>query len=39
VPKADELRTTMDLIQTRLDEALELVGSVPVHEEDQGEAE
>lgn len=39
VPKADGLRTTLDLIQTRLEEALELAGSVPVHDEEQGEVE
>ena len=35
VSRADELRSTLDLIQTRLDEAFELVNSVPEHTEDE----
>ncbi|WP_159499372.1 hypothetical protein [Microbacterium sp. 18062] len=38
VPKTDDLRTTLDLIQSRLDEAIELVGSVPKHS-DEGDSE
>ncbi len=34
VGSADDLRTALDLIQSRLDEAVELISSVPEHSED-----
>ncbi|PPH42891.1 hypothetical protein C5C86_03155 [Rathayibacter sp. AY1E4] len=39
VGRADDVRTALDLIQSRLDEALELVNAVPQHTEDESAAE